>query len=179
MYCSATSSNRILLLDRSDGNLGHLSALGTHTPLLLPGKSQTQLNHSMVEVRRDLRRSSGPTPPALVRSPSAGCPGQHPDSFWISPRSLSLSSSERSYSPFIIQIINENAVHNRTQYWPLQYTTSYRPPTRLRTTDHHPVEQAVQPVFSHLTGCSYSTYFISLSVKTLWETVLNYWSPSR
>lgn len=46
--------------------------------------------HRVIEVKRDLRRSSGPNPLAHVAHAGAltlaGCPGPCPDGFWVSPK---------------------------------------------------------------------------------------------
>ena len=70
----------------------------------------------------------------------------------------------------IIQLINADIKQDWTQYWPLGYTTSYWPPTRLHVTDLRPLGLAIQTVFN-LYHCSSSLHFISFFMRILWETV--------
>ena len=48
----------------------------------------------------------------------------------------------------LIKVIDEDVEQNQTQYQPLRNTAKYRPPSGLRTTNHHPLSSTSQPVFS-------------------------------
>jgi len=65
---------------------------------------------------------------------------------------------------------NEGVEQNWTQYWPLGYNAIYWPPTRLSVSDHHPLCLS-RKFSSDLAIHSLSPYFISFSVRTLWEIV--------
>lgn len=65
----------------------------------------------MVEIRRDLWRSSGQTPPAQTEQPMAGCPGLCPGGFWMSPW------METPQPPWIACLSAQSPSQQITMYW--------------------------------------------------------------